>query len=104
MADNDALVIVMISITCVVGTLVAMYYLMTMIFCNKKYDITAYQNLLARAAMAQAQAEAKAKVEAMSMEENSLVSHLIPAHKYEKKKKNNDDVALSPFQLSYLPV
>ncbi|RDX80560.1 hypothetical protein CR513_38877, partial [Mucuna pruriens] len=59
----------------IVGCAIAMYCLVTMILCNKKYSITTYQNALAKAA---------------SMEMSTWVSHQILAHKYEKK---HDDVA-----------
>ncbi|KAK7360585.1 hypothetical protein VNO77_02592 [Canavalia gladiata] len=76
--EADVILIAEVLASCAV-TVVIMYHLITLICRKKCYDITVYQNLSTQAA---------------SMEEGTSVSHLIPAHKYEKKKeKNDDDVA-----------
>ncbi|RDX76272.1 hypothetical protein CR513_43756, partial [Mucuna pruriens] len=78
MADSvqTLFILIIVIVMVLAGCAITMYCLVTMILCNKKYSITAYQNALAKTA---------------SIERSTWVSHQIPAHKYEKKK--HDDMA-----------
>ncbi|XP_027348007.1 RING-H2 finger protein ATL64-like [Abrus precatorius] len=86
---DDAVVNGLAALSCVVA-MITMYRLIKMLCCSKHYNIRDYQNILAQA---QAQSAARALAQAVSMEERIAVSHLIPTHKYEKKKNDDDDVA-----------
>ncbi|TKY58464.1 RING-H2 finger protein ATL52 [Spatholobus suberectus] len=62
------------------ASFVVTIYLLIIVCCNQRHVTN--QN-----------SEEQPLAQARSMGENAFLPHLIPAHKYEKKKKNNDDVA-----------
>ncbi|ESW28316.1 hypothetical protein PHAVU_003G276700 [Phaseolus vulgaris] len=74
MAINIRVLLNVVIVTAMVlaGLVVAIYYFITKVLYNHKYSITAYQKALEKAA---------------TMERRTSVSHHIPAHEYEKKKK-----------------
>ncbi|KAK7359323.1 hypothetical protein VNO77_01278 [Canavalia gladiata] len=94
MADNDQPVFTgkVGAVLIAMGTasfVVTMYHLI-ILCCNQPQPRRSIAELNASE---QARSVVAASAPQRSIEESAAVAHLIPAHKYEKKKKSNDDVA-----------